>query len=276
MKRKKQGGKLLIYLVLCVLSLIYVFPFFWLLRSSFMTSAEIFAVPMKWLPEQPAVENFGEALTAFPFLQYLKNTLLIVVLNIAGNIFSSSFVAFGFARLRFPGRNFFFALVISTMMIPSSVLQIPQFIIWQKLGFYDTYVPLTLPAFFLNAFFIFLMRQFITTIPRDYDEAALIDGAGYPAIYLKIVLPLTKPALATVGVFSFMWSWNDFIGPLIYLKSSAKYTLSLGLQSFLDRYVNQWHYLMAASTVVILPMILLYFFAQRYFIEGITFSGIKG
>ena len=276
MMKRKKAKKAGIHIILCLLSLVFIFPFFWLIRSSVMSSAEIFAVPMRWIPSTIHWENYQEALTAFPFVLYLKNTLIIVLLNIAGNVLSSSFAGFGFARMAFPGKNFLFGLVISTMMIPSSVLQIPQFIIWQMIGCYDTYAPLTIPSFFLNAFYIFLMRQFIMTIPRNYDEAALIDGAGYLSIYSRIVLPLTKPAVATVCVFSFMGAWNDFVGPLIYLRSSEKYTLSLGLQSFLDRYVNQWHYLMAASTVVILPMLILYFFAQRYFIEGITFSGIKG
>lgn len=257
-------------------SVLYIFPFYWLIRSSFMTSAEIFAMPMRWLPKQFLWTNFSYSLTAFPFIVYLRNTLFIVILNIVGNIFASSFAAFGFARLDFPGKKFFFGLIISTMMIPWAVLLIPSFIIWQRLGFYDTYVPLTLPAFFMNAYYIFLVRQFINTLPKDYDEAARIDGAGYLSIYAKIILPLIIPALATVGVFSFMWSWNDFLGPLIYLRSSHNLTLALGLRQFLAQYTNQWHYLMAASSVVILPMILLYFFAQRYFIEGISFSGLKG
>ena len=162
------------------------------------------------------------------------------------------------------------------MMIPGTVTLIPTFIMWVKLGFYDTYWPLTLPSFLLNAFSIFLLRQFYNGIPLTYDEAARIDGAGYLQIYARILIPLSKPALMTIGVFSFMGTWNDFFGPLIYLKSSTKYNLSLGLQSFLGQYVSQWHYLMAATTVVIVPMIIVFFIAQRYFIEGITFTGLKG
>jgi len=274
--KMKLYSKIIIYTIILMFSVLYIFPFYWLIRSSFMTSAEIFAMPMRWLPKQFLWTNFSYSLTAFPFIVYLRNTLFIVILNIVGNIFASSFAAFGFARLDFPGKKFFFGLIISTMMIPWAVLLIPSFIIWQRLGFYDTYVPLTLPAFFMNAYYIFLVRQFINTLPKDYDEAARIDGAGYLSIYAKIILPLIIPALATVGVFSFMWSWNDFLGPLIYLRSSHNLTLALGLRQFLAQYTNQWHYLMAASSVVILPMILLYFFAQRYFIEGISFSGLKG
>ena len=269
-------SKIIIYTIIISFGTMFIFPFYWLIRSSFMTSAEIFAMPMRWLPRELRWGNFAHALTAFPFILYLRNTLTIVVLNMIGNIFSSSFAAFGFARLDFPGKNLIFGIIISTMMIPWAVLLIPSFIIWQRLGFFDTFVPLILPAFFMNAFFIFMIRQFINTIPMDYDEAARIDGANYLYIYAKIIMPLIKPALATVGVFSFMWSWNDFLGPLIYLRSSNLLTLALGLRQFLAQYTNQWHYLMAASSAVIIPMIIVFFFAQRYFIEGISFTGLKG
>ena len=274
--KKKTISKIVIYIIISLVATLYVFPFFWLIRSSFMTSAEIFAMPMRWLPRQFRYTNFTEALSAFPFVLFFRNTMIIVLLNVIGNILSSSFAAFGYARIEFPGRDFFFALIISTLMIPWAVLLIPQFIIWQRLGFFNTFVPLTLPAFFLNGFFIFLIRQFINTIPRDYDEAARIDGAGYLSIYARIIMPMLKPALATVGVFSFMWSWNDFLGPLIYLRNRDLLTLALGLRQFMSYYSNEWHYLMAASSVIIIPMIILFFFAQRYFIEGISFSGLKG
>ena len=274
--KMKLFSKIIVYTIIISFSTVFIFPFFWLIRSAFMTSAEIFAMPMRWLPRQFRFENFSHALTAFPFVLYLRNTLIIVGLNMLGNIFASSFAAFGFARLDFPGKKLIFGLILSTMMIPWTVLLIPSFIIWQRLGFFDTFVPLILPSFFMNAFFIFMIRQFINTIPKDYDEAARIDGANYFYIYAKIVMPLIKPALATVGVFSFMWSWNDFLGPLIFLRSSHLLTLALGLRQFLAQFTNQWHYLMAASFAVILPMIVVFFFAQRYFIEGISFSGLKG
>lgn len=271
-----SSGHAAVYVILIFLSVVCLFPFVWLVRSAFMTSSEIFAMPIHWIPEEIRPSNFNESLEVFPFAKYTLNTLKLVLLNMAGSMFSASFAAFGFSRLKFKGRDLCFALVLMTMMIPSSVIQIPQFLFWLKLGFYDTHVPLWLPSFFINAFFIFLMRQFYMTIPKDYDEAAFIDGASYPTIYLRILLPLSKPALTTVAVFTFMWTWNDFFGPLIYLQSRENYTLALGLQSFMDRYSSQWNYLMATSTLVILPMIALFFFAQRYFIEGITFSGLKG
>lgn len=167
-------------------------------------------------------------------------------------------------------------MVIATMMIPWSVLLIPQFMLWSEIGLYNTYFPLTVPAFFLDGFYIFLLRQFFVTIPREYDEAAIVDGAGYLQIYAKIMLPMSKPALMTVCVFTFMNTWNDFIGPMIYLKDVPKYTVSLGLQQFISQFTTEWHYMMAAATVAVLPMIVMFFFAQRYFIEGMNFSGVKG
>lgn len=275
-KTKKTGVRIVLHLFLTAASLISLFPLFWMLRSSFMNSVEIFMVPMQWLPEKWLLGNFQQALTTEPFFLYTFNTLIIVTLNVLGNVFSSTFAAFGFSRLRFKGRDVLFGILISTMMIPSTILLIPQFVGWQAMGFYDTYFPLVLPAFFVNALFTFLMKQFFLGIPKEYDESALIDGAGYLRIYASIVLPLSKPAITTVVVFTFMWSWNDFFGPLIYLSSSEKYTLALGLQSFIGQYVSRWNLLMAASTVVVIPMIVLFFFAQRAFIQGVTFAGVKG
>lgn len=267
---------IIIYVVLSLLSLISLFPFFWLVRSSLMTSMEIFSMPMQWLPKVPRFDNFGTALTSLPFFVYFRNTLTIVVLNIAGNVLSSSFAAFGFARIRFRGRGFWFAVLISTMMIPYSSVMIPQFIGWKLVGAYNTFWPLCLPAFFGNAFFIFLLRQFYMGIPKEYDEAAFMDGANYLSIYARVIIPMSKPALTTVGVFTFMHVWNDFFGPLLYLSDDAKYTLALGLRAFIGQYVSQWNLMMAVSSVIIVPMILLFFFAQRAFIEGITFTGLKG
>jgi len=267
----------MLYLSLIIISLLCLFPFYWMIRSSFMSSEEIFGVLSKhWLPEKWRFENYVDALSAQPFGSYFLNTILLVALNLTGSLLASSWNAFGFARLNFRGENFWFTLVMISMMIPGTVLLIPQFIMWRNIGLYNTYWPLFVPSFFLNGFYIFLLRQFFKGIPLSYDEAARIDGAGYPQIYARIFLPMSKPVLMTVGVFSFMSTWNDFFTPLIYLSSKEKYTLSLGLQSFLGQYVSQWHYLMAASTVVALPMIVVFFIAQRSFIEGITFSGLKG
>ncbi|NLM28159.1 MAG: carbohydrate ABC transporter permease [Clostridiaceae bacterium] len=261
--------------VLILMTVILFFPFFWLIRSSFMTTREIFSLPMKWFPETLRFENYIDAFQSAPFGVYFKNTFIVVGLNVFGTIFSSSFVAFGFARLNFKGKNLWFALMISTIMIPYTVLMIPQFIGWKYIGAYNTFFPLFVPSFFGNPFFIFLTRQFYLGIPKEYDEAALADGASYLKIYGSIIVPLSKPVLCTVGVFTFMWHWNDFMGPLIYLKDADKRTVSLGLQTFIGQYTNEWNLLMAAATVITIPMIIVFFLSQRYFIEGITFTGIK-
>lgn len=274
---KEQLKRFLLYTMLMGIALTCLFPLYWLIRSSFMSSEEIFGrLTTHWLPEKLLWDNFYFALTTQPFGRYFLNTVFLVGMNLLGNLLSSSWSAFGFARIDFKGRSFWFACVLLTMMIPGTVLLIPQFIMWNQMGFYDTYVPLIAPAFLLNGFNIFLLRQFFQGIPQTYDEAARLDGAGYIQIYARILLPLSKPAMMTIGVFTFMGTWNDFMSPLIYLKTKLKYNLSLGLQAFLGEYVSQWNYLMAASTVVILPMIIVFFFAQKYFIEGITFSGLKG
>lgn len=281
MKKAHTAGqrvfaRTLLYVVLAILLVLMLFPFFWLLRSSLMTSREIFSMPMQWLPEKAQWGNFQDAMTAIPFARYFLNTLFLVAVNLVGTILSNSFVAFGFARIRFKGRNVIFAALLLTMMIPWSVLLIPQFIGWKIIGAYNTYWPLTASSFFAGGFNVFLLRQFFTSIPMTYDEAAFIDGANYLQIYWKVILPLSKPALTTVGVFTFMNVWNDFMGPLIYISDSNLWTLSLGLQSFIGQYAQQWQLLMAASTVTVLPMILVFFVCQRAFIEGITMTGVKG
>ncbi|MDR3174753.1 MAG: carbohydrate ABC transporter permease [Treponema sp.] len=263
-------------IMLIMLSVIMLFPFFWLIRSAFMTQREIQTMPIKWLPSKFNFDNFIGALSAAPFIVYFRNSALLVMVNMIGSILSSSFVAFGFGRLKYKGQGILFALLISSMMIPATVLMIPQFVGWTVLGAYNTFIPLTLPAFFGSAFYVFLLRQFYMGIPRDYDEAAFVDGANYFTIYWRIIMPLSKPALCSVGVFTFMGTWNDFMGPLLYLERQSLRTVALGLQIFLGQYRVQLNYLMAASTLAVIPMIVLFFFAQRYFIEGITFSGLKG
>jgi multiple sugar transport system permease protein len=262
--------------LLVILSIIMVFPFVWLIRSSFMTQREIMTIPIKWLPAKFGFINFINAFKVAPFGLYFLNSILLAMVNLVGQILSSSFIAFGFARLRFRGRGLWFALLLSTMMIPYTVVMIPQFIFWKTLGAYNTFIPLALPAFFGNAFNIFLVRQFYMGIPKDYDEAALVEGASYFLIYRRIIIPMAKPVLCSVGVFTFMSCWNDFIGPLLYLDKPGLKTVSLGLQSFIGQYSTQMNLMMAASSIAILPMIVVFFFAQRYFIEGITFTGLKG
>jgi len=271
-----RRNQLISIVVLVLLSIFMIFPFVWLLRSSFMTQREIQTMPIKWIPSHFNFDNFTKALKAAPFDYYFRNSTFLVIVNVIGCILSSSFIAFGFSRLKFRGQKFWFGMLLTTMMIPYTVVMIPQFIGWKTVGAYNTHVPLWLPSFFGNAFNVFLVRQFYSAIPKDYDEAALVSGANYFMVYLRIIMPMSKPVLASVGVFTFMSTWNDFMGPLLYLDRQLLRTVSLGLQIFIGQYTSQLNYMMAAATLAVLPMIVIFFFAQRYFIEGITFSGLKG
>jgi multiple sugar transport system permease protein len=262
--------------LLIFFSIFMIFPFFWLLRSSFMSQREIMTMPIKWLPSNFNFDNYRNAMKSAPFAIYFRNSIILVAVNVSTQIISASFAGFGFARLNFRLKGFWFGLLLSTLMIPSTVLMIPQFILWKSVGATNTFLPLMLPWLFGHPFNIFLVRQFYMGIPRDYDEAALVDGANYFTIYRKILMPLSMPVLCSVGVFTFMSTWNDFMGPLLYLNKQNLRTVSLGLQVFIGQYRSQMNYLMAASLVAVIPMIVIFFFAQRYFIEGITFSGLKG
>lgn len=277
MKRARLFWKILTYAILLTGSVVCLVPFYWLLRSSFMELSQIFIMPPIWVPSPVQWQNYPEALTILPFGRYLINTLIIVVGSLLGVLFTSSLSAFSFARLRWPGRDFVFGLILSSMMLPYAVTLIPTFIGWKFVGAIDTFVPLIVPAWFGGgAFNIFLLRQFYMTIPRELDEAAEIDGAGFFRIYAQIILPLTKPALIVVGLFAFLFFWNDFLGPLVYLNSEEHYTLALGLQLFRGMYNSQWHLMMAAATVVLLPAIIVFLIGQRYFLEGIALTGLKG
>lgn len=265
-----------IYLALILISIFTVAPFLWLFRSSFMTLPEIFAMPPQWLPAGWQLTNYVNVFTMLPFGRFFLNTIIIVALNIMGALFSNTMMAYAFARIKFKGRNLMYGLCLSTLMLPATVTMIPLFIEWSWFGGINTFFPLTVPAFFGNAFYIFMLHQFFKTIPMEYDEAAFVDGASYPQIIFRLIMPMAKPALAVVVIFTFMNSWNDFMGPLLYLNDQAKYTVSLGLKMFLSMFRAEWNTLMAASTLAVLPLIVLFFAAQRYFIEGLTMGGLKG
>ena len=265
-----------LYILLLIGAVIFALPFLWMLRTALMEPAQVQKVPLIWIPNPIRWSNFSEALTFMDFPRLLRNTLTISGLTILGQVMSCSIVAFGFARLRFPGREFLFMLLLSTMMLPMMVTEIPRFILFRHFGWIDTFYPLIVPAFFGAPFFVFLLRQFFKTIPMSLDEAARIDGCSSFRLYAQIMLPLSKPVLATVVIFSFIWSWNDFWGPLVYLRSAENKTLSLGLQVFQGVYQTDYHYLMAASLVVLLPILVTYVVAQRYFVQGIVMSGMKG
>ena len=265
------------YAVMIALSVIFLIPLAWMISSSLKQQGDVFAYPPIWIPNPPQWGNYAEALRRAPLLTWLKNTAIITLLTIIGNVLSSSFVAFGFARLRFPGKNALFILLLSTMMLPEAVTLIPRFILFRSLGWIDTLLPLIVPAFFGGgAYNIFLMRQFYLTIPRDFDEAARIDGASNFLIWWRIVLPLARPALIAITIFSFVYHWNDFLHPLIYLFSEEKKTLALGLRAFINPSDASWHISMAASMFLVVPILILFFIGQRYFIRGMIMTGIQG
>ncbi|OWR29572.1 sugar ABC transporter ATP-binding protein [Saccharibacillus sp. O23] len=265
------------YIMLALITVLFIGPFLWLIRSSLMDLSQIFTMPPEWIPRPVHWDNFSRAMTVLPFGTYFTNTLIITVAVMVGTVLSSSVAAFGFSRVEWPGRNIVFAILMSAMMLPGAVTLIPSFLGWQALGFYDTFYPLIVPAYFGGGIFnIFLLRQFYLTIPRDFDEAAFVDGASYFRIYLSIIFPLSRSAIIVVALFCFLASWNDFMGPLIYLKSEDLFTLALGLQMFQGTYTAQWDLLMAASAVVVLPCVVVFLVGQKYFLEGITLTGLKG
>jgi multiple sugar transport system permease protein len=261
--------------VLLLLSAMFLLPFLWQLRSSVMTISEIFASPPHAFPHVPQWKNYVDVFSIMPFARYYLNSLFIVFVNIVGALFSNTIIAYGLARLKFRGRKLMFSLSIATLMMPTSITLIPTFIEWHFFRGINTFLPLMVPSFFGNALFIFMMVQFFRGIPIDFDEAAFIDGAKYPQILLHIIVPITQPALAVVAIFTFLASWNDYLGPLLYLNDRKLYTLALGLQSMLSQYTSDWHVLMAAATLVTAPLIILFFLAQKSFVEGLTMGGIK-
>ncbi|MEN9937645.1 MAG: hypothetical protein RLZZ387_4224 [Chloroflexota bacterium] len=265
--------------VLCLLGLVVIlFPLAWMISTSFKTRAEVSKFPPVWIPAELQWDNYREALTGQNrFDIYFKNTMIYAAGAMVGEVFSCALIAYGFARLRAPGKNALFVLVLATMMLPSWVTLIPQYLMFSRLGWIDTYLPLIVPRFFGSAYLIFLLRQFYRTLPRDYEEAALIDGANYLGIWWRIILPLSLPALGAVAIMSFMYHYQDFGGPLIYINSQQNYPMSYGLQQFRAPFGGTaFHLMMAASLVTIIPPVILYFLAQRYFIQGIVVSGVKG
>lgn len=268
-------NEIISYILLIVGAAIILIPFFWMLSTALKPGYQVFVFPPQWIPSPILWSNFTDAMTALPFALFFRNTMIIEVGVIIGTVLSCSIVAYGFARLNAPGKTVWFIILLSTMMLPGVVTMIPTYILYAKLGWVNTFLPLIVPAWFGSAFYIFLLRQFFMTIPNDYEEAARIDGANTWQILANVILPLSKPALATVAIFTFMGVWNDFMGPLIYLNRQDLYTLALGLNFFRGQYNVQWNLLMAASLVLMLPMLVLFFSAQRIFIEGITLTGIK-
>ncbi|MBX3010059.1 MAG: carbohydrate ABC transporter permease [Caldilineaceae bacterium] len=265
------------YLLLTVIAFLFLLPTLWMISTSLKADGQIFAYPPRLLPDPILWENYPVAIQKFPFWLYLRNSVIVTAVATLGTVLSASLVAFGFARRRFPEREWLFGILLSTMMLPSIVTLIPTFVLFSNLGWVNTFLPLTLPAFFGGgAFNIFLLRQFYRTLPYDYDEAAYIDGASSWRVWWSIVVPFSKAPLAVITVFTILASWNDFMGPLIYMNKPHMRTLALGLQFFRDQFVTQWGYLMAASTLTLIPVLILFAVAQRYFMEGILLTGLSG
>ncbi len=266
-----------VYAALAAGSVLVLFPLYWMAATSLKDPGNIYLAPPQWIPNPFRWANYSEIFTLWPFTRYLWNSTFVTMMNIIGAVLSSSLVAYGFARLRWKYRDFFFMVCLGTMMLPSQVTLAPTFILFVKLGWLDSFYPLIVPAFFSQAFNVFLLRQFFRTIPRALEDAARIDGCGYFRTYWQIILPLAKPALLTVTLFTFIGVWNDFMGPLIYLSSDDKRTLALALSFFSQTFFAgvHTHHLMAASLMVMLPCIILFAVFQRYFIQGMVFSGLK-
>ncbi|HPH97564.1 MAG TPA: carbohydrate ABC transporter permease [Anaerolineaceae bacterium] len=264
------------YIVMTALALVFMVPLLWMLSTALKKPEEIFAYPSVWIPAEAMWDNFRLALTKYPFARFIMNTFFLVGINIVGELLSVPVIAYAFARLRFPGKKIFFILMLSTLMIPSQVKMIPLFAIFAKLKLTNSYWPLFLPSFFGSPFFVFLLIQYMKTIPRELDDAARIDGCGTWGILYKIILPLCKPALAIIVVYTFLWTWNSFLDPLIYLNDINLFTVQVGLSMFKGMTGVEWNLFMAATLVVTLPILVLYFFAQRYLIGGIASVGIKG
>jgi multiple sugar transport system permease protein len=266
-----------LYVFLTIASITCILPLLWMISTSLKSGNIIFDIPPKWLPDGFHFENYVKAVVDISYFRYFLNTAIITGFRIFAEVFVSSLVAFGFAKFSFPGKNIWFFILLSTIMLPGEVMLIPIFQMFSTLGWVNTFLPLIVPAFFGGqAVFIFLLRQFFMSQPEELMEAATIDGATKLGIFYKIYLPISKPALITVGIFSFQGSWNDLMGPLIYLNDSEKFTLQLGLAMFNGVTKVQWGPLMAASILTLVPVLIVFFFAQKYFTEGISFSAIKG
>ena len=275
-KLSRALGRFIIYLILAAGAFVILIPFAWTISTALKTPQQALKVPPVWIPDPVVWQNFATAWNAKPFATFYANSLIIAILNIIGQLLSCSLVAYGFARLRFPGRDVLFLIVLSTLMIPFQILIIPRFILFKNLGWLDSLLPLIVPHFFGGAFNIFLLRQYFMSIPLELDDAAKIDGCGHLGIFWRIILPLSKPALGAVMVFEFLNSWDDFLGPLIYISKESNYTVALGLAAFRNDYFVEWNLFMAAAAVAMAVPLMIFFIAQKYFIEGVQLTGAGG
>lgn len=276
-KRTKSALKqILIHMALLPAAFVFMLPFLWMLSTSLKPDEQLYAYPPVWMPNPVEWSNYPNTVTYIPFFRYMGNTLTIAAFATVGALISCSLVAYSLARIPWPGRNILFIATVATLMLPFQVTLIPLFIVFRQLGWVGDFRPLIIPHFFGGALYIFLLRQFFMTIPMELSEAARIDGASEFRIYRSIILPLAKPALATVAIFEFIARWRDYLGPLIYLSDQDLYTLSLGLHLYSSQYGREWGLLMAASVLITLPIIVLFFSLQKIFVQGIALTGIKG
>lgn len=269
--------QILLYIILTLLALLFLVPLVWVFSSSLKFPREVYSVPPVWIPKVIQWKNYIEVFKRVPFANYALNSLTIAGFSTIGSVFSCSIVAFALSRLRWPGRDLVFMMVLGTMMLPSVVTLVPTYIIYTKLHWVDTYLPLIVPSWLgTNAFYVFLLRQFMYSIPRELDEAARMDGASSLRILLQIILPLAKPALASVTIFSFLASYNDLLGPAMYITTEKKYTLAMGLYALSGTYGNYWPYVMAASVMMTIPIVIVFMIFQKQFIRGIQMTGLAG
>ena len=278
-KKKKSTSaivrKVLLYVLLIIIGIIMVVPFLWMISTSLKEQYDTVKIPPVWIPNPPRWQNYVDLFTQQPMLQFMLNTIKIVFFVVLGQLFFSSLAAYSFARIKFKGRTVMFFFYIATLMVPGQVTMIPTYLMFAKVGLVDNHIVLILPAFF-SAFGVFLLRQFFMSLPKELEEAAEIDGCNPFTTYYRIMLPLIVPAMLTLGVFTLMNTWNDYMGPLIYLTTPGKYTMTLGIAYFKGVYTTQWNLVMAGSVLSVIPILVAYLCAQKYFVEGIAFSGVKG
>lgn len=274
---RRTVGRICLYAILSLGGFIFVFPFYWMLRTAFTGMEGLFTIPPDIIPNTFRFDNFAEALSSSPFGLYFWNSTVVTVLSVAGVILSGSVCAYSFSRISWPGRDKIFGFILTGLMLPFFVVMIPHFLGWKLLHLTDTLVPLIAPAWFGGGVFnIFLLRQFFLTIPREMDEAAKMDGAGHFRIYWNIIMPIGKQALIVVGMLTFLANWNDYLAPMVFISSEKNYTLMLGLTLFQGTYTAQWHLMMAATSIIVLPSLAVFLVGQRFFVEGIAMSGVKG
>jgi len=269
-------GRVITYLVLSAGAFVMLYPFAWMVSISLSTLKDLFAEPPRWVSETLHWESYLRAFTVFPFAKYLRNTLVITLSSMVGQLLSCTMAAYAFARVRWEGRDLVFVLMLATMMLPPQVTLIPMYVIWRNLGALDTYAPLIVPSYLGTAYLTFLARQYFASIPLELEDAARVDGCSFFSIFFRIMLPLSFPLLVTLALFSFIGHWNNFFGPLVYLQTPDKYTLQLGMFGLQGQYETDVPTLMAVATLILLPVLVIFLFGQQYFIRSVVLSGLKG